>query len=112
MATLGGVTLTNLVQSDNREVFTGQQTRSANGTLLTDYSNTALTWSIKCDLLTEAQRDTIKAVTGATGSQTFVDVDGTSYTVVVKRGSYAETRIPDASSGAWYALAVELEQYS
>lgn len=112
MATLGGVTLTNLTQCDSSEIFIGQQSRSANGTMLTDYANIMLHWTIGCEILTEAQRDAIKAVTDATGTQTFVDVDGNSYTVVVKRGTYSDVRIPDSSTGAWYALTFELEEYS
>lgn len=112
MATLGGVTLTNLTKLDTKEVFIGQQLRTANGTMLTDYANIMLSWSVTCDLLTKSQRDAIKAKTDLTSPQTLVDVDGNSYTVVVKRGSYSDVRIPDSTTGAWYALSFELEEYS
>lgn len=112
MATLGGVTLTNLDKCDVSEVFVGQQTRSANGLRLTDYANILLKWSLQCSLLTEAQRDAIKAVADATSTQTFVDVDGNSYTVSVTRGSYTDTRVPNSNGEAWYALAFDIEEHS
>ena len=107
--TLGGVTLTNATAADSGEIFHGKQERAHDGTLLTDYTALLQSWHVKCELLTEAQRDTIKAKTDLLTSQTFVDVDGSSYTVVVKRDTYKEYRLP-AKSGVIYALEFDIEE--
>lgn len=108
---LGGTALTNVTVCDMSEVFVGQQNRSANGTLLTDYARITKKFAVECELLTSAQRATIAALAASASSQTFVDADGTSYTVAVTRGSYEETRIPGGSAGApaWYDLKFDLE---
>lgn len=108
---LGGTALTNVTVCDMSEVFVGQQTRSANGTLLTDYARITKKFTVECELLTSAQRGTIAALAAGASSQTFVDADGASYTVQVTRGSYSETRVPGGSAGApaWYDVQFEVE---
>lgn len=110
MATLGGTTLTNLTQSDASEVFVGKQEQSHNGTTLTDYTNIKLAFSLKCELLTEAQRDAIKTKADVVTSQTFVDVDGNSYTTVVRRGTWRDTRLPGGTGNPLYSVEFELEE--
>ncbi len=108
---LGGTALTNVTVCDMAELFVGQQSRSLNGTLLTDYARITKKFTLECELLTAAQRGTVAALAGSAASQTFVDADAVSYTVQVTRGTYKETRVPGGSSGApaWYDVAFELE---
>ena len=108
---LGGTALTNVTVCDLTEVFVGQQNRSANGALLTDYAAIKQRFTVECELLTAAQRTTVAALAASAAAQTFVDADGASYTVQVTRGSYSETRVPGGSAGApaWYDVQFEVE---
>ena len=111
--TMGGITLPNITACDATEVFVGTQEESHNGTLLTDYTALKLSWTIKAEMLTEAQRDTVKARTDTVTSQTLNDLDGNSYTVVVRRGSYAETRQPgNNTTDVYYSITFECEEAS
>lgn len=92
--TLGGVTVPNATVSDAEEVFVGKQRQAHDGTLLTHYTAIKLAWKVQAAGLTEAQRDTLKAEVDDTASQTYVDVDGNSYTVVVLRGTWRARPTP------------------
>lgn len=85
--TLGGGTVADPdVPADGERVFTGQQSESHNGTLVTDYTNLKWKWRLKWTYLDAAEYALILACANTTASQAMVlPWDATNYTVVVKQ---------------------------
>jgi len=88
--TLGGQTIFTGVYPNKYRQYAGYRGGTsimADGTMTTDLVNTAakLRWELGWDWLTSAQVATLKTAVDAVkaSSGTFVDVDGTSYTVTL-----------------------------
>ncbi len=88
--TLGGQTIFTGVYPNKYRQYAGYRggtSTMADGTLSTDLVNTSakLRWELGWDWLTSAQVATLKTAVDAVkaSSGTFVDVDGTSYTVTL-----------------------------
>ncbi len=108
---LGGVTLAEPnVPIRIDEVFVGEQRQSHDGTLLTDYTNIKLKFKLDWDVVSQAERNAIYTQAMVVTSQAFVPPHtATSYTVVVKRGTYTEDPTPSGSSYIW-KISLELEE--
>ena len=114
--TLAGVTLPD---PDNpievTETWTGQQTEAHDGTLLSVYTNLSrLHWKLEWDLLTAAERATLRTRYEVTASQTFKPPHtATTYTVVVMRPTWQEKpRQMSSESTILYYVSFELEEAS
>ena len=91
--TLGGQTIFTGVYPNKYRQYAGYRggtTIMADGSMTTDLVNTSakLRWELGWDWLTSAQVATLKTAVDAVkaSSGTFVDVDGTSYTVTLDDG--------------------------
>ena len=91
--TLGGQTIFTGVYPNRYKQYAGYRGSTsimADGSMTTDLVNTSakLRWEMGWDWLTAAQVTTLKAAVEAVkaSSGTFVDVDGTSYTVTLDDG--------------------------
>ena len=94
MATLGGTTIVNQPTPETRgNVFVGNQRRSLNGGMITSYIARKMSFEIKMVMLTQLQRATAytQYTNALSASQTYVDPDGVSFTVVAIGGSWTET---------------------
>lgn len=107
MATLGGVTLSRMTTLNVKRDYVGKQERSHDGTMLTDYIASKRSWSVKIEYITATSRNLLMTILESNTSQTLVDLDGNSYTVVIGGKSLKENRIV-MSGVALYALEFEL----
>ena len=113
--TIGGVTVTDPSECTEYEVSAGfTQRRLANNNLVTDYVGSPKKgWRVRWGLLTETQKDTLKAETDDPASQSFSPPDETAtYTVQVMRGAWEEVYIKmgSASEVARYNCNITLEE--
>lgn len=107
-ASLGGTTLKNPYEYPKQALpDTIVQSRSQNGTLKTSYAAIKYKHSLKWRGLTASQRNDIKTKSEIFTSQTWIDPEGGSYTVVVCAGSYRE--VPNFYyHGTLYDVSLEL----
>ena len=106
-ASLGGVTLTRNTTLNVKRDYKGKQERAHDGTLLTDYTASKRKWTAKVEYVNQSTRDALMAKLELASSQTFIDVDGNSYTVVVNGKTLTENRIVMAGI-AMYSIEFEL----
>ena len=117
--TLGGQTIFTGVYPNKYRQYAGYRGGTsimADGTMTTDLVNTAakLRWELGWDWLTSAQVATLKTAVDAVkaSSGTFVDVDGTSYTVTLDE-NFLELEIEMkkiAGNNQRYAATLKLRQ--
>jgi len=107
---LGGATVPNVKTCDRTDILVGKQERAHDGTLLTDYTAQKWQWRIEAVMLTEAERDAlVTKVRTLSAAQTFIDLDGNSYSVYPAQGTYNEARLP-INGGVRYDATFGLEQ--
>jgi len=117
--TLGGQTIFTGVYPNKYRQYAGYRGGTsimADGTLSTDLVNTSakLRWELGWDWLTSAQVATLKTAVDAVkaSSGTFVDVDGTSYTVTLDE-NFLELEIEMkkiAGNNQRFAATIKLRQ--
>ncbi len=117
--TLGGQTIFTGVYPNRYKQYAGYRggtTIMADGSMTTDLVNTSakLRWELGWDWLTSAQVATLKTAVDAVknASGTFVDVDGTSYTVTLDE-NFLELEIEMkkiAGNNQRFATSIKLRQ--
>ena len=117
--TLGGQTIFTGVYPNKYRQYAGYRGGTsimADGTMTTDLVNTSakLRWELGWDWLTSAQVATLKTAVDAVknASGTFVDVDGTSYTVTLDE-NFLELEIEMkkiAGNNQRFATSIKLRQ--
>jgi hypothetical protein len=88
--------ITNCTICNREEIFVGEQSHAHDGTLLLTWTALKYAWDIEADWLTTAQAATLRSsVIDQTAAKTFTDVDTSTYSCVIVRGSFREERFPD-----------------